>query len=31
VFADAGGRVRETRKGDLSEQQLRTLVGQMVR
>ena len=31
VFADAGGRVRETRKGELSEQQLRTLVGQMVR
>jgi peroxiredoxin len=31
VFADAGGRVRETRKGDLSEQQLRTLVGPLAR
>ena len=31
VFADAGGRVRETRKGDLTETQLRTLVSRLLK
>lgn len=31
VFAGAGGRVRETRKADLSERELQALVGRLVR